>query len=149
MSISMKQVNKKYRCIMEMDEKGVIKHDGDKIDVETAMIFCDTKARAHICKYDDSTFIAYVYSSNMFNKWVKDLKGRKVRIDEWLLDGEGEFRFNEKDLDVVCEVLKAKKQGKANVGINNFVRNRGYYLRLLEHIDPLYKAKLKKSPKWQ
>lgn len=143
----MKKVNKKYRCVMEMDENGVIKHDGDKLDHDTALIFC-AGGKACITKYDDKRFVAYVFSSNMFKKWTTDLKS-KVKLDGYLLDGEGVFTFLEKDLDDVCIVLKAKKQAKTVIGITNFKNNRNYYLRILRNIDPFYHAKLKDSPKWQ
>jgi len=154
--IDMKEVNKKHRCIPEMDENGIIKHDGDKIDPDNAMIFC-LGGKGSICKYNDSTFIAYVQSSNIFGKLVGtgktnrggQLKTEGVKVESYLLDGEGEFKFNEKDLDKVCKLMKAKTQGKNVVKITNFKGNRNYYTRLMKNIDPHYATELKNSDGWQ
>lgn len=145
MAISMKEVNKKYRCISEFDDNGeLIKSDWDsngkpKLDPDCAMIYC-MSGHGCINKFSNDTFIAYIYSAGKYNNTIKVLKKAKVKIfDDWGLDGEGVFKFNEKDLDVVCRIMKAKKQRATPVGLHNIKDNRNYYYRMARNFCEKYK----------
>ena len=114
-------------------------------DKNDAVIYCDN-GKAQIYKDSDKVLGAFMfYNATKFKEIIKQLKKQDVEIIEsYYLTGEGYFKFHYKDADIVCKVLKAKKQRATPVGITNEKENYKYWLRIMRWIDVKYEKILKK-----
>jgi hypothetical protein len=149
----MREINKKWRCIMPFDESGnIIKSDlssnGSPIlDEDDAFIYIEkgsSKAlnrttsggRALIYKINKDTLRLIYFYPQMYKQLLSLFDKNNINIiDEYELEGEGYIDFKYSDCDKVCRLVGAKKQNKTPVGITNVRENYPYFLRTFLHIN--------------
>lgn len=120
------KLNSKYRIIPEFSE------DLNEI-IDSYFIYCNCgKARIYM-NNDDTLFI--LYFSTKYDTDVK-LKEIGVEVENYSYsNGEITFESNIKNLNKLCEFLKAYKTGKNPVSVNSKSKNRSYWVRTQRNID--------------
>lgn len=97
----------KYRVVCEFDQKTL------KPNKEDTYIYCANGGQ--IYRYNKDTLAYYRSGKNQANKVIKDLIDRGIEIiKEDSTPGDLRFYFNEKDIDKVAKIFKARTLG-ANI----------------------------------
>lgn len=143
----MKNLNKKYRCLMPFDYYG--KHYKSNInennvgvyDYNDAVIY-GYNGKVMVMINDEKSLSVIVFGGGIYNTLL-DACRKKVKIlEEYRLTGEGYFNILYKDIDKVSNILKLKKQSSTPIGVLD-AKNYTYWLRIMRNTNIKYEDKLK------
>ena len=119
----MKKYNNKYRVVSEFDDSNKIPFDEtNRRSYEMNFIWCD-KGRIRITRHSRTILRATMFGKIYKNRVSKIKKEGIEILAEYDLDGEGWILFKEKDIDIMCKILKARKQRKTPISHLNKKEN--------------------------
>lgn len=127
------ELNNRYRLVCEWDD------DLEFCDKKSCFIPCyNNKGMIYWNGEDKLSILMFSSPSVPLERLERDVK---IKLEPFGELGEYYLEFNPKDIDIIADYFKAKKQALRPIPPHS-IRNITTFLRVMQNVHPRYKKKL-------